>query len=430
MVTEADDVPRPRTLLLSDPACVKHHVRGHPERPERVQVVLDQLATSFPTLPHWTTSPAATVEQLERFHTSSHVQSVLQWCSKIERCMVELDTLRESDETQERRNVLKSFENVDVDADTTLMRYTREAALKAAGATIAGVDAVLSGDFTNAFCAVRPPGHHAEPFKAMGFCYFNNVGVAAMHAVAQHRLTRVAIVDFDVHHGNGTQTKATTTPELLYVSTHQAPFFPHTGHANENSAHVWNVPMAAGTSSYAFRHAFLDQVEAQLRAFAPQLVLISAGFDAHEDDPLAEMKLTDEDFYWMTQRLTILAWECCDGRIVASLEGGYHLRALARCAERHVQALVDGAYRAVLLDAMSGLSLDPPVRTNLRLVLAKDKKLKTLLLPEITIEKLRAAAKAKCQMKSKQQFRTAHGTLIADTAALLTLENDSTLYIA
>ncbi|OQR98918.1 histone deacetylase [Achlya hypogyna] len=418
-----------KTLLLSDGACVQHHVRGHPERPERVEVVLEQLAKSFPDLPHRTTVTPATVAQLECFHTTSHVQAVLQWCGKIERCMDELDRLRDADDTRERRDVLKSFENVDIDADTTLMRYTRPAALAAAGAVIEAVDAVLSGAYTNAFCAVRPPGHHAEPHKAMGFCFFNNVGVGAMHAVGAHGLSRVAIIDFDVHHGNGTQTKATTTPELLYVSTHQAPFFPHTGHATENSASVWNVPLASGTTSYEFRAAFLAGVEETVRAFRPQLLIISAGFDAHKDDPLAEMKLTEDDFYWMTKRLAALAWECCEGRMVSCLEGGYHLRALARSVEKHVEALVEGGDATVLLD-MDGLSLTKPPKSNLRLVLSKDGKQKPLMLHEITIENLRVVAKAKCQMKKTQTFRTPQGKVVADTDTLLAIENDTTLYIA
>ncbi|OQS02969.1 histone deacetylase [Thraustotheca clavata] len=424
--------PPARTLLLSHPSCGKHHVRGHPERPERLHVILAKLAHAFPTLPLVTQVPPATIEQLERFHTQSHVQAVIQWCGKIERCMDELEKLPDTEETKERREVLKSFEYVDVDADTTLMRYTREAALFAAGSVVEAVDAVLAKKYVNAFCAVRPPGHHAEPYKAMGFCYFNNVGIGAMHAIAVHGLKRVAIIDFDVHHGNGTQTKAETTPELLYVSTHQAPFFPYTGHTEENNSAVWNVEFAAGTSSYPFRRAFVDEVEAKIAAFRPQIILISAGFDAHKDDPLAEMNLTDDDFYWMTKRLAALAWHHCEGRIVSCLEGGYHFRALARCTELHVQALVEASLISDVTELlpMEGLQIEKPQKTNLRLVLAKGAKQKTLVLPDITIDKLRIAAKSKWQMKKSQQFRTAQGTVIADTISLLELENDTILYIA
>ncbi|RHY78055.1 hypothetical protein DYB34_007104 [Aphanomyces astaci] len=399
-------------------------------------------------MPHITTFPAATLEQLHAFHTPLHVNAVLKWCGKIERSMDELDRIATdpratagnvtaflSANLSTRRDTLLQYSSLDIDGDTTIMRYTREAALHAAGAACAAVDAVMTGACANAFCAVRPPGHHAEPHKAMGFCFFNNIGVAAMHAIAGHGVQRVAIVDFDVHHGNGTDTKARTPDmahRLLYISTHQKPpCFPNSGHAIRNSSNVCNVEMDAATSSSAFRSKFRTEVEPTLRAFAPNLLLISAGFDAHRDDPMANVNLMADDFYWVTCRLVRIASAVCQGRIVSVLEGGtsivgfcvlryyrYHLRALADSAEAHIRALAEAvpilnheneqdqivSIESDLCDSVQVLSItDHPPSLRVTLSSLQLKKLKSVLLTgsaDAQWTQLCVAAKTKLNMKS------------------------------
>ncbi|ETV91380.1 hypothetical protein, variant [Aphanomyces invadans] len=425
----------------------------------RVQVILDRLVDVFPMIPHVTTAPQATLEQLHAFHTPLHVNSVLKWCGKIERSMEELDRLATDSRpaSAARRDVLKQYSCLDIDGDTTIMRYTREAALHAAGAACAAVDAVMTGACTNAFCAVRPPGHHAEPHKAMGFCFFNNIGVAAMHAIHAHGVRRVAIVDFDVHHGNGTDTKARRAApgELLYISTHQKPpCFPGTGIAADNTSNVCNVEMDESTSSATFRSKFVDHVEPKLLAYNPELLLISAGFDAHRDDPLANVNLTADDFYWVTSRLVdaAIAGASCRGRIVSVLEGGYHLRALADSAEAHVRALTE-CFRALpaphddqivaveLCQGMERVTVCDALRPSLRLTLSsvhcKAKHLKTVVVVlaggmdvEAQWMQLRQAAAAKLNMKKSHKLRTKEGRVVEAADALLALANDAVLYMS
>ncbi|KAF0685424.1 Aste57867_22690 [Aphanomyces stellatus] len=425
--------PATRTLLLSHPACVRHCIKGHPERPERVQTILDRMAAVFPELPHRTDAPAATLEQLHAFHTSMHVNAVLKWCAKIERSMAELDRLDKTPATAARRETLMQYTTLDIDGDTALMRYTREAALHAAGTACTAVDAVLRGDCTNAFCAIRPPGHHAEPFKSMGFCIFNNVGVAAMHAVQTHGLARVAIVDFDVHHGNGTETKAKDVPQLLYVSTHQAPpCFPGTGYADNNTHNIWNVEMKPATSSAAFRHLFVHEVEPTLRAFHPELILVSAGFDAHANDPMANVNLCADDYYWVTLRLKAIAATYCRGRLVSVLEGGYHLRALGDSVEAHVRALLTADDENDEL-SLSSLQLGDatPSMAQLRVMLSCQGKQKLVVLSApITMDQLRQQGKAKMKMKKSHVLRTKHGAMVETDAALQALANDVVLYMS
>ncbi|MBT5414292.1 MAG: histone deacetylase family protein, partial [Rhodospirillaceae bacterium] len=229
-----------------------------------------------------------------------------------------------------------------VDPDTALSPGSRDAVLRAAGAVVAAVDAVVGGEAENAFCAVRPPGHHAEPVRAMGFCLFNNVAIGAAHARTVHGLNRVAVVDFDVHHGNGTQAFFFDDPDYLYCSTHQWPLYPGTGATDETgvAGNIVNAVLPPGADGEAFRDAFDGQVMPALDAFAPDFLLISAGFDAHRADPLAGLRLATEDYGWATERLREAADRHCGGRLVSALEGGYDLKALGESAAAHVRALM------------------------------------------------------------------------------------------
>jgi len=230
-----------------------------------------------------------------------------------------------------------------LDADTFLSPGSLDAAFRAAGAACLATDMVLAGDVANAFCAVRPPGHHAERDRAMGFCLFNSIAIAALRALDHHGLARVAVVDFDVHHGNGTQDILWDEARALYVSTHQMPLYPGTGDRHETGAHgnIINVPLPPGTGGAAFRQAMEAMVLPALEDFAPDLLLISAGFDAHADDPLAQMALTEADFAWVTGRLCDIADRHCGGRVVSALEGGYNLAALAAGTAAHVEILME-----------------------------------------------------------------------------------------
>ncbi|MEQ9447927.1 MAG: histone deacetylase family protein, partial [Rhodospirillaceae bacterium] len=230
-----------------------------------------------------------------------------------------------------------------LDGDTVVSPASGEAMLRAAGAVVRAVDAVTSGEASNAFCAVRPPGHHAESGRPMGFCLVNNVAVGAYHARATHGFQRVAVIDFDVHHGNGTQEMFWDDADAFYASSHQFPFYPGTGARSERGAHnnVVNVPLAAGSRSDVFRGALNDEILPALAAFKPDFIFISAGFDAHKDDPLGGLALTDTDFAWATGAIMKVAQEVCGGRVVSALEGGYNLDALADCVTAHVETLKD-----------------------------------------------------------------------------------------
>jgi acetoin utilization deacetylase AcuC-like enzyme len=231
-----------------------------------------------------------------------------------------------------------------LDPDTAMCPKSYDAALRATGAALYAVDQVMSGAAENAFCAVRPPGHHAEASRAMGFCLFNSVAIAAEHARAAHGAERVAVVDFDVHHGNGTQHAFWSDKDLFYGSTHQMPLFPGTGALSETGVgNIFNAPLNPLDGSARFREAFLTRILPALHDFGPDLVLISAGFDAHREDPLAQIELTEADFTWVTEKLTEIAEKHAGGRIVSLLEGGYDLDALARSAAVHVQALMQAS---------------------------------------------------------------------------------------
>jgi len=327
----APDLPEPHqsrkpmhTALFSHAACVDHDPGfGHPERPERLKAVARALETEDFTFLGRHEAPRATVEQIARAHPRGHVERLLATVPK---------------------NGHRSL-----DPDTILSPGSGEAALRAAGAVCSAVDAVFRDDSApdgarNAFCAVRPPGHHAEATRAMGFCLFNNAAVGAYHARQAHGVRRVAVIDFDVHHGNGTQDIFWEDADLFYASTHQSPFYPGTGAASERGAagNVLNVPLPARAGSPEFRHAMAETILPGLEAFAPELVIVSAGFDAHHADPLAQLALSEADFAWATRKLCELAGRACRGRLVSTLEGGYDLDALGACVAVHVRELMAG----------------------------------------------------------------------------------------
>ncbi len=304
-------------LLLSHRACLLHEPgEHHPECPDRLRAVLRALdAEEFADLIR-DEAPEATIAQLCRVHPRHYVDAIL--------------AVRPPE-----------GETLGLDGDTIMSHGSAEAALRAAGAGVAAVDAVCRGEVRRAFCAVRPPGHHAEPGIPMGFCLFSNAVVAARHAQHAHGVMRVAILDFDVHHGNGTQACVVDDPTIFYASTHQSPLYPGTGARSERGlGNVLNVPLPPGADGNAFRDAWLSEILPALAAFEPGLVIISAGFDAHARDPLAQLRLREADFGWLTEQLCAVAERFCGGRVVSLLEGGYDLEALALSAAAHVRALL------------------------------------------------------------------------------------------
>ncbi|MBL8299767.1 MAG: histone deacetylase family protein [Rhodanobacteraceae bacterium] len=303
--------------LYTHVSCLEHDPgSGHPESPARLQAVLEALdGDRFAGLDR-IEAPRATRTQLELAHHGEHVAQIFALAPAAG------SWLR-------------------IDADTVMSPASLDAALRAAGAVCAAVDGVLAARHKRAFCAVRPPGHHATAAEAMGFCLFNNVAVGARHALACG-LARVAIVDFDVHHGNGTQDIFASDARVLYASTHEMPLYPGTGLRGETGAgNIVNEPLPPGSGGSEFRAAYRDRVLPALDAFAPQLLFVSAGFDAHRLDPLANLNLAAEDYAWVTQELVALAEKHAHGRIVSSLEGGYSLTALRQSVQAHVAALLD-----------------------------------------------------------------------------------------
>ncbi|MEV8520362.1 histone deacetylase family protein [Dyella marensis] len=301
--------------LYTHPACLQHDPgEGHPESPSRLRSVLRALDHDRFAALDRIEAPRATREQLLRVHGADHVDSILA--------------------------IAPAGGTVRLDEDTLMSPGSAEAALRAAGALVAAVDLAMAGG-GRAFCAVRPPGHHATRTQAMGFCLFNNVAVAAAHAIAEHGLKRIAIADFDVHHGNGTQDIFERDPRVLFVSSHQSPLYPETGREDERGAgNIVNATLAAGDGSQEFRELWEGALLPRLYAFKPQLVLISAGFDAHRADPLAQLRLDTEDYAWITGRLVDLAHAHAADRLVSTLEGGYDLQALAASVGAHVAELM------------------------------------------------------------------------------------------
>jgi acetoin utilization deacetylase AcuC-like enzyme len=305
-----------KTALITHPACLDHDTGpGHPERADRVGAVLRALdGDAFADLLR-EVAPQAAVEPLARAHSEEYVRSILAVCP----AQGELAAL---------------------DSDTMMSAGSAEAALRAAGGAVAAVDLVMDGQADAAFVAVRPPGHHAERSQAMGFCLFNNVAIAAHHARARWGLSRIAVADFDVHHGNGTQAMFADDPGLFFASSHQSPCYPGTGHAHEHGVanNIVNAPLLPGSGSTAFRQVWRNLLLPALDAFAPELLIVSAGFDAHRNDPLAQLQLETDDYAWVTGELISIARRHSSGHIVSLLEGGYDLDALGQSAAAHVRA--------------------------------------------------------------------------------------------
>jgi acetoin utilization deacetylase AcuC-like enzyme len=307
------------TLLLSHPACLEHLTPlGHPERPDRLRAIEQALEDEkFQTLAR-EQAPLAPLEIVALCHPMDYVEAI--------------------------RNASPEDGMVRLDADTSMSAGSYEAALRAVGGGMQAVDEVMTGKAANAFVAVRPPGHHTEVARPMGFCLFNNAAIAARYAQDRYDAERVAIVDFDVHHGNGSQDIFWSDKSVMYCSTHEMPLFPGTGAVSERGEFntVVNAPLRAGDAGDAFRLAFETAILPRLREFKPDLVVISAGFDAHTRDPLANLNLVEADYKWVTQKLMEIADSTANSRIVSMLEGGYDLQGLARSAAAHVTALMRG----------------------------------------------------------------------------------------
>lgn len=300
-------------LLYTHPACLAHDPgAGHPECPARLEAVLHAVRAAYPLAP-WREAPRASRDALLRVHSHELVSRLL-------------DT--------PFQGLLR------LDDDTAMSVDSPEAALRAAGAGVAAVDAVMSGEQSQAFCAVRPPGHHSTGAVAMGFCLFNAVAVAAAHAVHHHGLERVVVADFDVHHGNGSQDIFAGDARVMYASSHQSPLYPNTGRPDDvGVGNLANAPLAPGAGSDAFRHAWRENLLPRIEAFRPQMVLVSAGFDGHRLDPLADLVLEADDYRWLSAELAALARRHAKGRLVSLLEGGYSLTALRACSVAHLEGL-------------------------------------------------------------------------------------------
>jgi acetoin utilization deacetylase AcuC-like enzyme len=307
------------TLLVTHPACLNHlNPAGHPERPDRLRAIDQALEDErFQPLAR-EQAPAATIDLITLCHPPDYVEEI--------------------------RQAVPSQGLVRLDPDTSMSPGTFEAVLRAIGGAAMAADEVMAGKVENAFCAMRPPGHHAETVRAMGFCIFNTAAIVARHVQRQHGVERVAVIDFDVHHGNGTQQIFWSDPTVMYCSTHQMPLYPGTGAPSERGEHntVVNAPLRAGDGGERFREAYETTILPRAAAFRPDFLVISAGFDAHMRDPLANLNLVEADFAWATRKLMEIADASASGRIVSVLEGGYDLQGLSRSAAAHVAALMHG----------------------------------------------------------------------------------------
>jgi acetoin utilization deacetylase AcuC-like enzyme len=302
------------TAFVTHPDCLKHEMGAHhPERPERLDAIEDQLIASRvgQYLARYD-APLADDRELARVHPIEYVRAI--------------------------REVAPHSGIVHLDPDTAMNPHSLTAALRAAGAAVLGTDLVMRGEAANAFCSVRPPGHHACRARPMGFCIFNNVAVAARHAIAEHGIERVAIIDFDVHHGNGTEDIFSGDPHVMMASTFQHPFYPYSG-TESPASNMVNVPLSAGAGGKAFREAVLERWIPALDEFRPQFFVVSAGFDAHAEDDMAMLRFSDSDYGWVTEQLMALAERHAAGRIVSMLEGGYSLSALGRSVVQHIRVL-------------------------------------------------------------------------------------------
>lgn len=305
------------TLLITHPASLDHVTPpGHPERPDRARAVEAALEEERFAMLAREQAPEADIEALVLAHERSYVDALLE--------------------------ASPASGTIQIESDTFMSPGTMEAALRGAGAAVQAVDEVMTAKAANAFCAMRPPGHHAERRTAMGFCFFNNAAIAARRAQVAHGAERVVVFDWDVHHGNGTQDIFWNDASVLYASTHEMPLYPGTGAASERGEHgtIVNAPLAAGDGSDVFREALRTLILPRIEGFAPDLIVISAGFDAHWRDPLGSLNLTEEDFAWATRELMRIADKSCGGRIVSILEGGYDLVGLAKSAAAHVETLM------------------------------------------------------------------------------------------
>ncbi|KDB06168.1 Histone deacetylase domain containing protein [Burkholderia sp. lig30] len=302
------------TAFYTHPDCMLHEMgEWHPECPARLSAIQDQLiASRIDDLIVHETAPFASEAALARVHTQAHIDYI--------------------------RSKVPAEGYVEIDPDTSMNRYTWRAALHAAGAAVAATDAVIDGRYSNAFCSVRPPGHHAEPARAMGFCFFNNVAIAARHALDVHGLERVAIIDFDVHHGNGTEAAFANDERVLMCSFFQHPLYPFSG-ADHPAPNMVNLPMPARSNGLAIREAVDMLWLPRLDAFKPQMLFVSAGFDAHREDDVGNLGLVEADFEWLTAQIVDIARRHAQGRIVSCLEGGYNLSALGRSVVAHLRVL-------------------------------------------------------------------------------------------
>jgi acetoin utilization deacetylase AcuC-like enzyme len=315
----SQDVKSGTTLVISHPACLDHNMgEGHPERPDRVRAIERALESEAFQMLTRDVAPRADDSAIARVHPQDYIDAI--------------------------RAAAPKHGRIALDADTSMSTGTFEAALRAAGGAVFAVDEVMSGKARNAFVSTRPPGHHAEVATPMGFCFFNNAAIAARHAQKAHGAERVAIMDFDVHHGNGTQHIFWDDPSVIYASTHQMPHYPGTGAVRERGEHnqIVNAPLRSGDGGDAFREAMETTILPRLEAFAPDLVIISAGFDAHRRDPLGNLNLVEADFAWATRKLMGVARSHAHERVVSVLEGGYDLEGLSRSVAAHVTALMEG----------------------------------------------------------------------------------------
>lgn len=302
--------------LISHADCLLHDMgQSHPEQPARIRSIEEHITQSgLDSALQKFSAPLVTGEQLLRVHDAKYIEHIFQLAPK------------------------QGF--VALDSDTIMNPHSLSAALHAAGAVVYAVDLIMDGKVKSAFCNIRPPGHHAENATAMGFCIFNNIAIGAAHALEHYKLKRVAIIDFDVHHGNGTEDIIKNNKNILLCSSFQHPFYPYSGY-DTKSKHIINIPLPLGTTGQTFREKVTELWLQPIAKFKPQMIFISAGFDAYIEDPLSDLLFTESDYAWITQEIKKIADETAHGRIVSSLEGGYHLEGLGRCVVAHIQALLN-----------------------------------------------------------------------------------------